>query len=165
MTEDERFDHIINVILSNEGEYSDNPDDKGRITKFGISSRSYPDIDIANLTKEKAKNIYRKDFWDKYLYQSINNLEVATKFFDLAVNMGHYWACIIMQRALRASGKNVVEDGGFGPKTLDAINNVDSTDLLAALKSEAAGYYRTLAAIDKQDNVFLKGWLNRAYSS
>jgi lysozyme family protein len=164
MTEDERFDHIINVILSNEGGYSNNPDDKGGITKFGISSRSYPDIDIANLTKEEAKNIYKRDFWDKYLYKSINNLEVATKFFDLSVNMGHSWACILVQRALRACGKNIIEDGSFGPQTLDAINNVDSTDLLAASKSEAAGYYRTLAAIDKQDKVFLKGWLNRAYS-
>ena len=77
--------------------------------------------------------------------------------------MGHHWACVLVQRALRASGKNIVEDGDFGPQTLDAINNVDSTDLLASLKSEAAGYYRTLAAIDKQDKVFLKGWLNRAY--
>jgi len=164
MTEDERFDYIINIILSNEGGYSNNSNDKGGITKFGISRRSYPDVDIANLTKVDAKNIYKRDFWDKYLYKNINNLEVATKFFDLAVNIGHYWACILVQRALRASGKNVVEDGNFGPKTLDAINNVDSTDLLAALKSEAAGYYRTLAAIDKQDKVFLKGWLNRAYS-
>lgn len=164
MTEDERFDYIINIILSNEGGYSNNSNDKGGITKFGISRRSYPDVDIANLTKVDAKNIYKRDFWDKYLYKNINNLEVATKFFDLAVNIGHYWACILVQRALRASGKNVVEDGNFGPKNLDAINNVDSTDLLAALKSEAAGYYRTLAAIDKQDKVFLKGWLNRAYS-
>lgn len=164
MKKDKLFDHIINVILSNEGGYSDNLNDKGGITKFGISSRSYPDIDIANLTKEEAKNIYKRDFWDKYFYKNINNLEVATKFFDLAVNMGHHWACVIMQRALRASGKNVIEDGDFGPKTLDAINNVDSTDLLAALKSEAAGYYRTLATIYKTDNVFLKGWLNRAYS-
>jgi lysozyme family protein len=164
MTEDERFEHIINVILSNEGGYSDNPNDKGGVTKFGISSRSYPDVDIANLTKVEAKNIYKRDFWNRYLYKNINNLEVATKFFDLAVNMGHSWACILVQRALRASGKNVVEDGNFGPKTLDAINNVDITDLLAALKSEAAGYYRTLAAVDEQDKVFLKGWLNRAYS-
>lgn len=164
MTEDELFDHIINVILSNEGEYSNNSNDEGGITKFGISSRSYPDVDIANLTKVEAKNIYKRDFWNKYLYKNINNPEVAIKFFDLAVNMGHYWACILVQRALRASGKNVVEDGNFGPKTLNAINNVDSTDLLAALKSEAAGYYRTLAAIDEQDKVFLKGWLNRAYS-
>lgn len=164
MRENELFSHVINVILSNEGGYSNNSNDKGGLTKFGISSRSYPDVDIANLTKEEAKNIYRRDFWDKYLYGKIRNLEIATKFFDLAVNMGHHWACVLVQRALRASGKNVVEDGDFGPKTLDAINNVDSTDLLAALKSEAAGYYRTLAAIDKQDKVFLKGWLNRAYS-
>ncbi|MGL5716209.1 MAG: glycoside hydrolase family 108 protein [Paraclostridium sp.] len=164
MREDELFSHVINVILSNEGGYSNNSNDRGGLTKFGISSRSYPDVDIANLTKEEAKNIYRRDFWDKYLYGKIGNQEIATKFFDLAVNMGHHWACVLVQRALRASGKNVVEDGDFGPKTLDAINNVDSTDLLASLKSEAAGYYRTLAAIDKQDKVFLKGWLNRAYS-
>ena len=163
MTEDKRFEHIINIILNNEGGYSNNSNDKGRATKFGISSRSYPDVDIINLSKTEAKNIYKRDFWNNYLYKKIKNLEVATKFFDLAVNMGHHWACVLEQRALRASGKNIVEDGDFGPQTLDAINNVDSTDLLASLKSEAAGYYRTLAAIDKQDKVFLKGWLNRAY--
>lgn len=164
MTKDERFEYVINIILNNEGGYSNNSNDRGGVTKFGISSRSYPDVDIINLTKAETKNIYKRDFWDNYLYKKIENLEVATKFFDLAVNMGHYWACILVQRALRASGKNVVEDGDFGLKTLDAINNVDSTDLLAALKSEAAGYYRILTALDKKHKVFLKGWLNRAYS-
>ncbi len=60
MTKDERFDHIINVILSNEGEYSDNPDDKGRITKFGISSRSYPILILQTLQKKKLKTFIER---------------------------------------------------------------------------------------------------------
>jgi lysozyme family protein len=78
MTEDERFEYVINIILNNEGGYNNNSNDKGGATKFGISSRSYPDVDIANLTKTEAKNIYKRDFWDNYLYKKIENLEVAT---------------------------------------------------------------------------------------
>ncbi|SPM44720.1 Uncharacterised protein [Orientia tsutsugamushi] len=48
--------------------------------------------------------------------------------------------------------------------TLAAINKADLSDLLAALKSEAAGYYRTLAATQPRQAKFLKGWLKRAYA-
>lgn len=157
------FEQAVNFILANEGEYSDNPNDKGGVTKFGISSLAYPDIDILNLTKNDAKNIYRRDFWDPFPYNDIKNPEIAIKFFDLSVNIGNFWAATLIQRALRSAGKNLMEDGIFGPQTLEAINQADSTDLLAALKSEAAGYYRTIAALRPKEKIFLKGWLKRAY--
>jgi lysozyme family protein len=74
--------------------------------------------------------------------EQIDNDDIATKFFDLAVHMGIPQAVKLIQRALRAAGTQVVEDGIIGPVTLKAINEADSTDLLAALKSEAAGYVR-----------------------
>ncbi len=70
----------------------------------------------------------------------------------------------LIQRALRSAGRDVIEDGLLGPKTIAAINAVDVSDLLAALKSEAAGYYRSIAASNPKQRKFLKGWLNRAYS-
>ncbi|NDB82875.1 MAG: hypothetical protein EB127_09060, partial [Alphaproteobacteria bacterium] len=63
-----------------------------------------------------------------------------------------------------ATGQDILEDGILGPMTLAAINKADLTDLLAALKSEAAGYYRTLAATKPKRAKFLKGWLKRAYA-
>jgi lysozyme family protein len=65
---------------------------------------------------------------------------------------------------LRAAGISVTEDGIIGQITLAAINKADSTDLLAALKSEAAGYYRLIANINPSQQRFIDGWLNRAYS-
>lgn len=163
-TDNNYFDDAMEVVLAHEGGYNSNPSDDGGITKFGISSLSYPKVDVANLTLEKAKAIYRADFWQPFPFNKIKDKEVAIKFFDLAVNMGQRVACRLVQRALRATDRRLIEDGVFGQKTLDAINNADSTDLLAALKSEAAGYYRLLVHIDTKDKIFLEGWLNRAYA-
>jgi lysozyme family protein len=65
---------------------------------------------------------------------------------------------------LRATGESVVEDGIIGPITLESINEADSTDLLAALKSEAAGYYRLIVAKTPAQQRFINGRLNTAYS-
>jgi lysozyme family protein len=66
---------------------------------------------------------------------------------------------------LRSTGKNIAEDGIIGPVTLAAINKADPTDLLAALKSEAAGFYRLIAQVNPSQQKFIDGWLNRAYHS
>jgi lysozyme family protein len=78
--------------------------------------------------------------------------------------MGIAQAVRLIQRALRAAGTLVIEDGIIGPITLAAINKADFSDLLAALKSEAAGYYRLVAKINPTQRRFIEGWLLRAYS-
>lgn len=162
--EDERFEHAVSFVLSHEGGYSNDIDDAGGETKFGISKRSYPDIDIKNLTLQKAKDIYKRDFWDPHLYKAIRDVNIATKVFDLSVNMGSKWGVHIVQRALRDTGQDMLEDGILGPMTVAAINKADPTNLMTALKSQAARYYRILAATNPKREKFLKGWLNRAYA-
>ena len=68
-----------------------------------------------------------------------------------------------MQRALRSVGIRVQEDGLIGSETLSAVKKSEPRCLLAAIKSEAAGYYRMLAQCKTGQEKFLKGWLNRAY--
>lgn len=53
----------ITFTLGKEGGYSFNPADPGGETKYGISKRSYPRLDIKNLTVQQAKLIYYKDYW------------------------------------------------------------------------------------------------------
>ena len=161
---DERFEHAVSFVLAHEGGYSNDLDDDGGETKFVISKRSYPHIDMDTLTIEQTKSIYKRDFWDPQLYKDIKDVNLATKVFDLAVNMGSSWAHRLVQRALKSTGQDIAEDGVLGPMTLAAINKADLSDLLAALKSEAAGYYRTLAATQPRRAKFLKGWLKRAYA-
>ncbi len=89
---------------------------------------------------------------------------VATQVFDLSINLGIRPAVIILQRALRSVGKTTVqEDGLIGPETLLATMYSEPRCLLAAIKSEAAGYYRQIVAQNPSQQKFLKGWLNRAY--
>lgn len=164
MSKIDNFEQIITNVLKNEGSYVNDPTDMGGETNFGISKRSYPDVDIKNLTLDQAKTIYKRDFWDKQQYNNIDNIIIAAKIFDLSVNMGASKANILLQRALRSVGRKVNEDGILGIATLTAINKASSTELLAALRSEAAGYYRSIVVSKKEQSKFLQGWLNRAYA-
>ncbi|MCL2313370.1 MAG: N-acetylmuramidase [Firmicutes bacterium] len=158
------FDLAFKTVIKHEGGYVNDPKDLGGETKYGISKRSYPNVDIKNLTLDQAKEIYYRDFWVKGKCDKINNEKVAIKLFDFGVNMGTQQASRLIQRALRSVGMAVVEDGIIGTATLSAVNNVNSMELLAALKSEAAGFYRGLVIANATQQKFLNGWLNRAYS-
>lgn len=159
-----RFLKAFEKIIYHEGGYSNNPSDLGGETKYGISKRSYPNLDIKNLTMDQARQIYYCDFWIKGKYEQIIDEAVSIKLFEISINTGITQANKLIQRALRAAGKMVVEDGIIGAITLKAINEADPTDLLAALKSEAAGYYRLIAQANPSQQKFITGWLNRAYS-
>lgn len=88
----ENFNKAIEFVLKWEGGYSNNPADPGGETKFGISKRAYPNLNIASLTKEQAVAIYRKDYWEKCGCDRLEYpLDVIV--FDTAVNCG-------VQRAL-----------------------------------------------------------------
>ncbi|MGH7906269.1 MAG: glycoside hydrolase family 108 protein [Candidatus Binataceae bacterium] len=150
-------------VLANEGGYTDRPDDAGGPTKYGISHRQYPNLDIAGLTIGAAAAIYYRDWWLRYGFVHMPGA-VGIKLFDLAVNIGPSEAVICVQRALRACGSPVAEDGVLGPATTRAANLTRPKMLTAALRSEAAGHYRLLAARNPSgDRDFVKGWLNRAY--
>jgi lysozyme family protein len=159
-----KFERAIKRVLEFEGEYSNDSQDAGGETKYGISKRSYPNLDIRNLTVDGAKLIYYRDFWEPQLYGDFESVELAEKVFDLAVNVGTNKAHLLLQRALRAVGNPVREDGVLGKITLVAVNSANSGELLAALRSEAAGYYRSIVTKNASQNKFINGWLKRAYT-
>ena len=154
-------------VLANEGEPTCNSADPGGETRFGISKREYPQLEISSLTREAAVAIYFRDWWRRYHYSDLPG-PIGAKLFDLAVNIGPIHAAYCLQRALRACGRRVDEDGLVGENTRAAAPAANQIALMAALRSEAAGYYRTLAAgkhgDDGDASEFLTGWLNRAYS-
>lgn len=79
------FDRSIRFVLRWEGGYANNPADPGGETNFGISKRSYPDVDIKNLTQQQAIEIYRRDYWP---IASTYEWPLCLAVFDLAVNGG-----------------------------------------------------------------------------
>ena len=158
------FARAVAILLAAEGGYSCNPADSGGETNFGICQREYPQLDIKSLTRDDAIAIYFRDWWQRYSYSALPG-PIGVKFFGLAVNIGPQHAARCLQRALRACGRKVVEDGLVGEATRAAAAGANQLALMAALRSEAAGYYRLLAGSNQHNSnsQFLNGWLNRAY--
>jgi len=156
---DERFNAAVEKTLSFEGGISDDPRDPGGPTHFGISSRSHPDLDIRNLTREQAKDIYFREFWDRHGHGLILDDSLAWKVFDLSVNLGSSRAHKLLQTAVNATApERVAVDGDLGLETLDAVNGHPAPGfLLATLKLMAVRFYLNL----KQPR-FLAGWVRRA---
>jgi hypothetical protein len=82
------FLNAVNDLIDNwEGGYVDDPADPGGETNMGISKRSYPNEDIKNLTRDRAIEIYYRDFWVKPGIDSIAE-DFRAKVFNMGVLMG-----------------------------------------------------------------------------
>ena len=117
----EKFKKAFNYMLKNEGGYVNNSTDPGGETKYGISQRSYPNLNIRQLSLKDAQKIYFCDYWLKGKFEQIPDENVASQLFDLSVNLGIRATTIVLQRALRSVGINVVEDGLLGSQTLSGV--------------------------------------------
>lgn len=117
------FEELFDILINHEGGYVNDPNDPGGETKFGISKNSYPNLDIKNLTLDAAKEIYRRDFWERF---KIGEFPPTLRHdvFDFAVNSGGVTAIRQLQRIL-----GIVADGVVGPLTLQAIANSDPMKL------------------------------------
>ena len=110
--------------LRHEGGYVDDPEDPGGETKYGVAKTYYPDEDIPNLTKSRARGIISRDYWDA-LSLSDMPYELAEEVFDMAGNCGRGAATGCLQRALndirRGEFSALVEYCSFGPLTRAAV--------------------------------------------
>lgn len=143
------FDTAFARLIGNEGGYSADPLDPGGETKFGISKRNYPTLDIKNLTIDQAKAIYFKDFWQPMLDMPE---ELKFQVFDFAVNVGINTAIRKLQQAVGAA-----DDGVWGARSALALARMSVYDamlLFAALRLE---FYTKLDRFDR----FGRGWVNR----
>lgn len=182
--EDRRFAAAARFSMPHEGGFVDDPDDPGGATNWGVSlaylqrldpelRRELGDIDadgdvdvedIRAMPADRALEIYHRQWWQRFSYGQLAT-PVGVKIFDLSINMGPSQAHKLLQRAVRgAGGQAIADDGVIGPNTLAAVDAVVTERLLAALRSEAAGFYRALVAARPARGKYINGWLNRAYS-
>lgn len=164
MSPDERFSVAVETVLRHEGGYADDAADRGGETKYGISRRQYPDVDIDNLSRPQAIEIYHRDYWRRYRLGEITNVVVAAKVLDLAVWMGPRSAATYLQTAACACGERIDIDGVIGSQTLAAVNRCDGSLLLVALRALAAEHCRRIVAADASQRRFETGWRRRALS-
>jgi lysozyme family protein len=83
------FDESVQWVLDREGRdaYTNYPGDPGGETKWGISKRYHPKLDIKNLTEQQAIEIYRTEYWNAAMCDSLPD-DLALAVFDCAVNPG-----------------------------------------------------------------------------
>ena len=151
------FKEIIKKVLEHEGGYVNDPKDLGGETKYGITKRFYPDVDIKNLTIEQATEIYKKDYWDKNKVESLPQ-NLWHIYFDMCVNMGKRTAVKVLQRAAVNKGKNIEVDGGLGPMTIGALKGVE----LDRVRAFRVKYYVDLITAKPEQEKFYLGWFRRA---
>lgn len=145
------FDQCFDKLISHEGGYVNDPRDAGGETKFGISKRAYPQVDIKNLTLGAAKEIYKRDYWDRAQCDKLPP-SVAYVLFDAAVNSGIGQAIRFLQRAV-----NVADDGVIGPMTIAAITRLDAESVCARYIGQRLEFMTKLTTWD----VYGKGWSRR----
>ena len=161
------WEKIYSKTLKFEGGYQNNPKDignwtggkigKGELkgTKYGISAKSYPDLDIKNITKDQALEIYRRDFWQALHLAAIDSNRIAWKTFDIAINCGPGTAVKILQKSV-----GVEPDGIIGNITLKAVNLSDQTQVLHNLVHWQQHHYLNIRNDDNAE--FFKGWMLRS---
>ena len=165
------YDKCISVVLKSEGGYQCHPEDIGNYTpsgelkgtKYGISSRLFPQEDIKNLTKDRAKFLFWKYYWKPMNIEGIVDPDLVLHVFDFGINAGKRLSIRTLQRLV-----NTKADGIIGPITTRKANEFPCVikcgtpyDLVDFFREARKVYYMDLANRKPQYKVFLKGWLRR----
>lgn len=124
------FDQAFDRLIGHEGGYVNNPNDPGGETKWGVSKRSYPNLNIKDLTRDDAKKIYKNDFWDRLIADRLPS-SVVFQLFDFAINSGIDTAVRYLQRTV-----GVADDGHWGPMSQGAAETMNENDMLMVLNAE-----------------------------
>lgn len=147
----DRFVCAIDRVLIHEGGDANDPRDAGGRTRWGISQKTYPTLDIGKLTRADAIALYRRDFWTPIQGDALPPA-LAFQMLDAAVNHGVGRAVRWLQRLT-----GVTVDGRLGPVTLAAVRAADEAlliDRLLALRLELYAEHERFA-------VFGRGWTRR----
>lgn len=158
---------LIDKIIENEGGLVDHQNDKGGLTKFGITEVSWSEYsqygekatDVGSITLAQAREFYRHRFEKAKitLLPSIYWYPVA----DWQVNSGKH-AIKCLQRVFNELGSDLFEDGILGEVTARTARTYNSTVTVDKYISERIRFYCAIVAKNPSQSVFLNGWINRS---
>jgi lysozyme family protein len=147
----------IKKVVLREGGYVNDPKDPGGETKYGVSKKAYPNLDIARLTVDEAIEIYKNDYWIPARVDSLSN-ELQGMYFDMVVNHGKSKAVKILQQACNNKNKKDIQvDGKIGPNTIKASLPLELDRLRAYRFYEYARLVMKKPSLEK----FYYGWVRR----
>lgn len=167
---------ILASIIFYEGGYSNDPDDPGGKTKYGITERVAREYgylgSIEDLTQEQATKIYTELYVDQPHFNLLLEINPAIghKLIDAGVNVGTMRVSLWFQQTLNAFSrdgadyKKIPEDGIIGKKTIEAYQALEKKRgkvkacelVLKALDGQQSSYYLKLAAYSK----YTVGWVD-----
>ena len=162
------FNNAVQHTLIDEGVLSDNPNDAGGLTKYGITQETWtgyrakhPELklpqSVAKITKDQAITVYYEEYW---LAEHLDKLpsELSPVVFDFRINSGD----IAIKRLQRMIG--VPEDGDLGPVSLAKFANLNTTQLRRMRNDYVTVrgiFLMDLAQHHSNDVVFIEGWFKR----
>lgn len=158
------FEQCLDFVLDREGGVSNHSADRGGLTKWGITQKTYSSFKrriggferpVTEMTEEEMQEIYKSLYWNTGL---CGRLPVPANLvhFDACVNHGVGRANRLLQETL-----GVNADGILGSKTFAAMGGLDPRLLALQYIDTRRDFYDAIVASDSSQAVFLKGWKNR----
>lgn len=163
----DRFQVALAHTLGHEGGLSDHPNDRGGLTKWGVTQASYSDWrrdrglpvrSVAQMDRQEMRTIYQERYWNPSSAGAFD-LPMACALFDAAVNHGPERAKRLMQEALGA----LRVDGLIGPATVARVQALGVQQAALMFCSRRWRYFQAIARANPSQRVFLAGWRNRLY--
>ena len=185
------FSIAYKITKGNEGIYSNDANDLGGETVYGIARKYNADwkgwpivdkirgqqINMSVLIQKEpllltyAQEFYKADYWDTLRLDLVNNQKIANKLFDMAVNIGVGRVKVWLQEVLNVLNDrgriypDIKVDGSIGKVTIETLNkNPKPENIINALTALQGAHYIQRAKDNPSQERFLNGWLIRAFS-
>lgn len=163
----DKFQRCLDVVLDHEGrKYTNDPNDHGGPTKFGIALNEDTEAltrllgrkptveDIMNLTEDQAGWIFKEYYWNPLRLDEVKDEKICLVIFDMGVLIGR--SAKLVQAVC-----DVDRDGHIGPITLTAINHEDEALFCRDFLNACESRFHAIVVNDSSQHEFLAGWLNR----
>jgi len=140
----QNFNDCLSRLLKDEGGYTNDPNDSGGPTNYGITLNDYRSYinragtaqDVKKLTVAQATTIYREKYWNALGCDDLSS-GVDYTCFDYGVNSGL----------------------GRPRKALQRFKSLSGTKLINAVNDERTAFLHSISG--GKNERFLKGWLAR----
>lgn len=182
------FNKAFNNTLGHEGGYSNDPNDPGGETIYGVARKKNPSWEgwplLDNFKKDKlnfpknaledssvlshVKALYKKNYWDIHLLDTLNSQEIANELFDTGINQGTGKAASFLLLALdilNRQGKDyadVPQDGIISQSDIQIVNSHKRPqNILKTLNGLQFMHYYNITKSNPSFEDYFNGWLNR----
>lgn len=146
------FKRAVEITFEVEG-YDKVITDSGGLTKWGISQRAFPNLDIRSLTREDAQKLYWLNYWQPVRADDLS-WPLSMYVYDAAVNQGCDAAARMLQAAVSAP-----IDGILGPQTMKKAKAANPAELAALFMAKRCQRYVGTRGFDQ----YGYGWFARLF--